>query len=840
MGVEITPGAPAIGGPIIGGTAGSVLFVGTGGLFAQDNTNFFFNDSTNQLKVPNILTGTISGGENTAGTLTLNPDDAGTISASGVRQITLDATFTQNNSGTWTGLSALADITKTYVIDSSSAATTVQAFEFGSQVGGESVVQIQNSGTNPVSAFLFSNRQTFRAVQNGVQNILLTGTILDQPNVDVRSGGDMFVIYYGIQSAPAFTGDNASSGTAGVAHFTSNLPNVTEDWTVIERRGFVMKQATVSGGDVQNEVGLWLEGFVATGTRITLQSFDATAHMRHVGDIMIGADSTPTAKLQIQGDDTSQITVLAKMVAAQTASIQEWQNSSSTVLAKVLAAGTFQSKGLLIDGATSGTLTINAAGTTTSYALTMPSAQGAANSFLKNDGSGNLSWATSLSGIQHDTLSGLTDDDHSQYALLAGRSGGQSLTGGTGASETLTLNSTSHGTKGKILFDANSAYDEANIVLALGTTTTTGATRLHLSETNTGTSGTLGQLQMGMSVQPGATSTATYRGISMLHTIPSSISQTMTSATLTGQQIVAINQGTGGLGQMTGGLYQVFAGPLIGTATGSVATTEMTGLQLQAVANVGSGGSNTRMNGAVFNVAQRGAGAITNLVAASVGISVTDNTGGGTVGTITNAWGLRVNGLTQTSGFFGTDSLTAGTITNAIWVEIGAWTSGASNPTYTNPTVQLKLLSDTGTNCIGIQQQGTTPHNRFNGMCMFGQDAQPVVDAQVTGGLATGRTTVSLTADNQVVTVSNKSYIALSSDNGTAGNRTFVLTQGLIAGHLLTLEWVGTNAGELVDDSAVNGGGNHRLSATWTPTQYDIIELIWNGTDWLERNRSAN
>ena len=50
-------------------------------------------------------------------------------------------------------------------------------------------------------------------------------------------------------------------------------------------------------------------------------------------------------------------------------------------------------------------------------------------------------------------LTGLTDDDHTQYALLAGRSSGQSLTGGTAASETLTLRGTSHATKGLLLLN---------------------------------------------------------------------------------------------------------------------------------------------------------------------------------------------------------------------------------------------------------------------------------------------------------------------------------------------------------------------------------------------------
>lgn len=39
--------SPSIGGPITGGTTGSVLFVGPGALFAQDNTNLFYDDVSN-------------------------------------------------------------------------------------------------------------------------------------------------------------------------------------------------------------------------------------------------------------------------------------------------------------------------------------------------------------------------------------------------------------------------------------------------------------------------------------------------------------------------------------------------------------------------------------------------------------------------------------------------------------------------------------------------------------------------------------------------------------------------------------------------------------------------
>jgi hypothetical protein len=55
----------------------------------------------------------------------------------------------------------------------------------------------------------------------------------------------------------------------------------------------------------------------------------------------------------------------------------------------------------------------------------------------------------------HGNLTGLADDDHTQYSLLAGRTGGQTIIGGTGASENLTLTSTSDVTKGVVAITGN-------------------------------------------------------------------------------------------------------------------------------------------------------------------------------------------------------------------------------------------------------------------------------------------------------------------------------------------------------------------------------------------------
>lgn len=56
------------------------------------------------------------------------------------------------------------------------------------------------------------------------------------------------------------------------------------------------------------------------------------------------------------------------------------------------------------------------------------------------------------SEVDHATISGLTTGDagHTQFAMLAGRSGGQVIQGGTAASENLTLESTADATKGYV------------------------------------------------------------------------------------------------------------------------------------------------------------------------------------------------------------------------------------------------------------------------------------------------------------------------------------------------------------------------------------------------------
>lgn len=70
--------------------------------------------------------------------------------------------------------------------------------------------------------------------------------------------------------------------------------------------------------------------------------------------------------------------------------------------------------------------------------------------FTYSDAGNTITASVIQAAIDHGSIGGLADDDHTQYALLAGRSGGQTLIGGTAASNGLTLQSTSNATRGNV------------------------------------------------------------------------------------------------------------------------------------------------------------------------------------------------------------------------------------------------------------------------------------------------------------------------------------------------------------------------------------------------------
>jgi hypothetical protein len=116
----------------------------------------------------------------------------------------------------------------------------------------------------------------------------------------------------------------------------------------------------------------------------------------------------------------------------------------------------------------SGTAPFTIASTTVSTNLNADLLDGQEGSYyVDSDNFGGTEWtdltdsgASTLHKNDHGGQDGLTDDDHSQYALLAGRSGGQALYGGTAASNNLTLRATNNATDGDIIFQTDSTPNE--------------------------------------------------------------------------------------------------------------------------------------------------------------------------------------------------------------------------------------------------------------------------------------------------------------------------------------------------------------------------------------------
>jgi hypothetical protein len=113
--------------------------------------------------------------------------------------------------------------------------------------------------------------------------------------------------------------------------------------------------------------------------------------------------------------------------------------------------------------------------------------------------------------------------------------------------------------------------------------------------------------------------------------------------------------------------------------------------------------------------------------------------------------------------------------------------------------------------------------------------AAPNTKIDIDGAVAIRSSATSVTADNQVITVGNRSYIKLTGD-ATPSSRTVTLSAGLSDGQILIISVIGTgtNGIELTDS------GNLNLSGLMQLDNGDTIQLIWDGTSWNEITRSSN
>jgi hypothetical protein len=117
--------------------------------------------------------------------------------------------------------------------------------------------------------------------------------------------------------------------------------------------------------------------------------------------------------------------------------------------------------------------------------------------------------------------------------------------------------------------------------------------------------------------------------------------------------------------------------------------------------------------------------------------------------------------------------------------------------------------------------------------------AAPNVRMDVDGGLATRPTTVSATGATTAITVGNRSFVVVTSDE-VFSSRRLTLSDGLQDGQRLVILVLGSGGNSTFGARLETSDSNLRLSGDAGLEHNDTIELVWYSSNWFELKRSAN
>ena len=394
-GTDWTPTAPS-GGGSSSGIAGAVQISGGSGTFSSDATNFFFDDTTNQLQ----LTGGTSYGIRIQG-------QNGGVDASASSAVT--GAFTPFRSNT----NATGSVNLNLTNSNTSSATAHTVLTLSTSVGGGDpfvklntaeigyVIGVDNSGSDKLFIGLGTDPSTMSSANITISSIN-TGISQTTPTAKLHISGGTATANTApikIDSGTALTTpeDGAIEYHGSHLYFTIGSTRYQLDQQASSLTDGDYGDITVSSGGT-----VWtIDALAVTNAKINDVSFakitngtlaaNLTGTMVNSGVLVFNYNSGSSALFLDDANST------ASMFSEDGT---QYVSTSNTSVA--IGSGTTQME--YIDGVLRlydsditqyVGLTVPATGSlTTSYTLTLPTTDGNANEVLKTDGSGVLSWTT--------------------------------------------------------------------------------------------------------------------------------------------------------------------------------------------------------------------------------------------------------------------------------------------------------------------------------------------------------------------------------------------------------------------------------------------------------------
>jgi hypothetical protein len=208
--------------------------------------------------------------------------------------------------------------------------------------------------------------------------------------------------------SPIHSTGSANPATTGIFRLSNNE---SVSWRNAANSGHV--SITVDGSDIV-QIG---SNTVLTGTGKATAFITATANPATIGVLRLANTEGVSWRNAANGADISLILNSSNVFTlGGPLSVTGGITASTTLTATT---------SLLLNGSSSGTLTTSVPASVTSYTLTYPSAQGANNQYLTNNGSGTLSW---VYNILHGTTGALrviaAKITNNGTAAIAAQSGG--------------------------------------------------------------------------------------------------------------------------------------------------------------------------------------------------------------------------------------------------------------------------------------------------------------------------------------------------------------------------------------------------------------------------------